>query len=59
MRTREEIINDLKVLWGEDWEQTMAIVSDYQFHGGEIEIPLSKITKSNNLVWELGDCGGC
>ena len=51
MRTINDIINDLKKIWGENWQTNMEIISESR--DAADKIPLSQITASNNLVWEL------
>lgn len=52
MRKPEEIISDLKKIWGENWQTNMEIIANS--HDAVLEkIPQSQIDASNKLVWEL------
>ena len=48
-RTKTDIINDLKRIWGENWQTNMEIISSAVWHN-TADIPQSQIDKSNNLV---------
>lgn len=58
MRTKSEIIKDLKKIWGENWENNMEIISNYQFYHDRNAIPQSQIDASNKLVWEMNALKG-
>lgn len=51
-RSKDEIISDLKRIWGENWKLNMEIISDAVFHN-RADLPQSQIDASNNLVWEM------
>lgn len=51
-RSKDEIIADLKRIWGENWQLNMEIISDAVFHN-RADLPQTQIDASNNLVWEI------
>lgn len=51
MRTKKDIVNDLKKIWGENWETNMALISENN-RSTEI-LPIEQISASNNLICEM------
>ena len=56
MRSEVNIIEDLKKLWGEDWETNLSIIGSSR-ESKDI-LPIKTIEKSNNLIWELNKIRG-
>lgn len=52
--TKKQIVNELKKMWGENWETVLEIVANDR--DAYDKFPKGYITKSNGLVQSLWRC---